>query len=77
MKLFTKRFGILALKQLHAVEWENLVKDTKILAEDSTMFNGVNPFAHDQKGQFKTDHLLFYFIGFKSAAPDSTLRTRA
>ena len=28
------------LKQLHPVEWDNFVKDTKILAEESNMFNG-------------------------------------
>jgi 1,3-beta-glucan synthase len=65
------------LKQLHLVEWENFVKDTMILAEESAMFNGgVNPFANDEKGQTKADDLPFYFIGFKSAAPEFTLRTR-
>ncbi|KAF8964745.1 1,3-beta-glucan synthase [Flammula alnicola] len=64
------------LKQLHPIEWENFVKDTKILAEESAMFNGVNPFANDEKGQSKVDDLPFYFIGFKSAAPEFTLRTR-
>ncbi|KAJ8082249.1 1,3-beta-D-glucan synthase [Marasmius tenuissimus] len=63
------------LKQLHPVEWENFVKDTKILAEESAMFNGPSPFG-DEKGQSKTDDLPFYFIGFKSAAPEFTLRTR-
>ena len=63
------------LKWLHPIEWENFVKDTKILAEESALFNGVNPFAHDEKGQSKTDDLPFYFIGFKSAAPEFTLRT--
>ncbi|KAF8870391.1 1,3-beta-glucan synthase component-domain-containing protein [Gymnopilus junonius] len=53
------------LKQLHPVEWENFVKDTKILAEECAKFNGVNPFAHDEKGQSKVDDLPFYFIGFK------------
>ena len=41
------------LKRLsHPIEWENLVKDTKILAEESARleFNGVNPFAHNEKG---------------------------
>ena len=28
------------LKHLHLVEWDNLVKDTKILAEEADMFNG-------------------------------------
>ncbi|KIY71346.1 glycosyltransferase family 48 protein [Cylindrobasidium torrendii FP15055 ss-10] len=62
------------LKQLHPIEWDNFVKDTKILAEESAMFNGVSPFG-DEK-QAKTDDLPFYFIGFKSAAPEFTLRTR-
>jgi 1,3-beta-glucan synthase len=64
------------LKQLHPIEWENFVKDTMILAEESAMFNGVNPFANDEKGGSKTYDLPFYFIGFKSAAPEFTLRTR-
>ncbi|KAF9045539.1 1,3-beta-glucan synthase [Panaeolus papilionaceus] len=64
------------LKQLHPVEWENFVKDTKILAEESAMFNGVNPFAHDEKNQHKADDLAFQYLGFKSAAPEFTLRTR-
>ncbi|PBL03082.1 1,3-beta-glucan synthase [Armillaria gallica] len=64
------------LKQLHPIEWENFVKDTKILAEESAMFNGTNPFGDNEKAQSKTDDLPFYFIGFKSAAPEFTLRTR-
>jgi 1,3-beta-glucan synthase len=48
-----------------------------ILAEESPMFNGsINPFANDKKGQTKVDNLPFYFIGFKSAAPEFTLRRR-
>ncbi|KAI0072902.1 1,3-beta-glucan synthase [Panus rudis PR-1116 ss-1] len=65
------------LKQLHHVEWENFVKDTKILAEESEMYNGSSPFGGmDEKGQSKADDLPFYCIGFKSAAPEFTLRTR-
>ncbi|KAJ3806848.1 1,3-beta-glucan synthase [Lentinula aff. lateritia] len=64
------------LKQLHPVEWENFVKDTKILAEESAMFNGTNPFSGDEKAQAKVDDIPFHFIGFKSAAPEFTLRTR-
>ncbi|KAG2159276.1 glycosyltransferase family 48 protein [Suillus bovinus] len=64
------------LKQLHPVEWDNFVKDTKILAEESAMFNGTSPFGTDEKGQSKMDDLPFYCIGFKSAAPEFTLRTR-
>ena len=63
------------LKQLHSLEWENFVKDTKILAEESEMYNGNNPFS-EEKAQSKTDDLPFYMIGFKSAAPEFTLRTR-
>ncbi|CAK5263450.1 unnamed protein product [Mycena citricolor] len=62
------------LKQLHPVEWENFVRDTKILAEESAMYNGSPPF--DEKATSKADDLPFYFIGFKSAAPEFTLRTR-
>ncbi|KAG9226878.1 hypothetical protein CCMSSC00406_0003449 [Pleurotus cornucopiae] len=64
------------LKQLHPIEWENFVKDTKILAQESAMFTGPNPFAGDEKGQSRVDDLPFYCIGFKSAAPEFTLRTR-
>ncbi|KAI5480995.1 1,3-beta-glucan synthase, glycosyltransferase family 48 protein [Pseudohyphozyma bogoriensis] len=57
------------LKQLHPVEWDNFVRDTKILAEESA-----DP---DEKvGEKKTDDIPFYTIGFKSAAPEYTLRTR-
>ncbi|KAJ7726881.1 1,3-beta-glucan synthase [Mycena metata] len=63
------------LKQLHPIEWDNFVKDTKILAEETEMFTGPNPLAGDgEKG--KQDDLPFYFLGFKSAAPEYTLRTR-
>ncbi|KAG8714885.1 1,3-beta-D-glucan synthase [Ceratobasidium sp. 423] len=67
------------LKQLHPIEWENFVKDTKILAEESAMFNGVNPFGNgsDEKGgSNKVDDLPFYAVGFKSSSPEFTLRTR-
>jgi 1,3-beta-glucan synthase len=64
------------LKQLHPVEWDNFVKDTKILAEESAMLSGSNPFGNDEKGDSKMDDLPFYCIGFKSAAPEFTLRTR-
>lgn len=40
------------------------------------MFTGPNPFAGDEKGQSRVDDLPFYCIGFKSAAPEFTLRTR-
>ncbi|OJD21325.1 1,3-beta-glucan synthase component FKS1 [Blastomyces percursus] len=63
------------LKQLHPHEWDCFVKDTKILADETSQFNG------DEKGEkdaakTKIDDLPFYCIGFKSAAPEYTLRTR-
>ncbi|CUA74588.1 1,3-beta-glucan synthase [Rhizoctonia solani] len=67
------------LKWLHPIEWENFVKDTKILAEESAMFNGVSPLGNgsDEKGGGnKTDDLPFYAVGFKPSSPEFTLRTR-
>ena len=64
------------LKQLHPIEWENFVKDTKILAEESALFNGVNPFPNDEKGESRRYDLPYYFLGFQRAAPEFTLRTR-
>jgi len=68
------------LKQLHPIEWDNFVKDTKILAEESNMSfgPGSNPFSgSDEKGDSKrVDDIPFYTVGFKSAAPEYTLRTR-
>jgi 1,3-beta-glucan synthase len=58
------------LKQLHPVEWDNFVKDTKILAVEAdggTSSNG---------GEKKVDDLPFYCIGFKTSSPEYTLRTR-
>ena len=62
------------LKQLHPIEWDNFVKDTKILSEESTPFGGPSAFGGvDEKGTSKADDLPFYCIGFKSAAPEYTL----
>ncbi|KAJ5732631.1 1-3-beta-glucan synthase component FKS1 [Penicillium malachiteum] len=65
------------LKQLHPHEWDCFVKDTKILADETSQFNG----EYSEKGEkdaqkSKIDDLPFYCIGFKSAAPEYTLRTR-
>lgn len=59
------------LKQLHPHEWECFVKDTKILA-DETSETGSQQDANKRK----IDDLPFYCIGFKSSAPEYTLRTR-
>ena len=74
---FTRVTLLEYLKQLHPVEWDNFVKDTKILSEEAAIYNNGNgvPFRDDEKSS-KLDDLPFYFIGFKSAAPEYTLRTR-
>lgn len=71
------------LKQLHPVEWDCFVKDTKILAEETSSFSNINGSTdgldnNDEKDSIKSkiDDLPFYCIGFKSAAPEYTLRTR-
>ncbi|CAL1704779.1 unnamed protein product [Somion occarium] len=61
------------LKQLHSVEWDNFVKDTKILAEESAHFDGTS--STNEKTS-RVDDLPFYCIGFKTSAPEYTLRTR-
>ncbi|KAI0023921.1 family 48 glycosyltransferase [Xylariomycetidae sp. FL0641] len=63
------------LKQLHPHEWDCFVKDTKILADETSQFNGEEK---DEKetAKNKIDDLPFYCIGFKSSAPEYTLRTR-
>ncbi|KAF9180329.1 1,3-beta-D-glucan synthase [Haplosporangium sp. Z 767] len=74
------------LKQLHSVEWDNFVRDTKILAEETAMFGGGSGFglsgvegdkeSHRDMDKANNDDLPFYSIGFKSATPEFTLRTR-
>lgn len=66
------------LKQLHPVEWDCFVKDTKILAEETAAYEeGDDPEKLSEDGlKSKIDDLPFYCIGFKSAAPEYTLRTR-
>ena len=64
------------LKQLHPHEWDCFVKDTKILADETSQFNGDNEKNEKDTAKSKIDDLPFYCIGFKSAAPEYTLRTR-
>jgi len=61
------------LKQLHPVEWDNFVKDTKILAEEADGSDGAS--SQNEKGT-KANDLPFYCIGFKTSSPEYTLRTR-
>ncbi|KAF2870950.1 1,3-beta-glucan synthase component-domain-containing protein [Massariosphaeria phaeospora] len=64
------------LKQLHPHEWDCFVKDTKILADETSQFNGESEKGEKDNAKSKIDDLPFYCIGFKSAAPEYTLRTR-
>ena len=66
------------LKQLHPIEWDCFVKDTKILADETAAYEGVveETAEKDDNAKAKIDDLPFYCIGFKSAAPEYTLRTR-
>lgn len=64
------------LKQLHPHEWDCFVKDTKILADETSQFNGDEAKTEKDPAKSKIDDLPFYCIGFKSAAPEYTLRTR-
>lgn len=64
------------LKQLHPHEWDCFVKDTKILADETSQFNGDYEKSEKDVAKSKIDDLPFYCIGFKSAAPEYTLRTR-
>jgi len=64
------------LKQLHPHEWDCFVKDTKILADETSQFNGDYEKSEKDTAKTKIDDLPFYCIGFKSAAPEYTLRTR-
>ena len=56
------------LKQLHPIEWENFVQDTKMLAQESDMFNG------DEKS--RQYDLPLHLFGFINSSPEFTLRTR-
>jgi 1,3-beta-glucan synthase len=64
------------LKQLHPHEWDCFVKDTKILADETSQYNGDAEKSDKDNAKSKIDDLPFYCIGFKSAAPEYTLRTR-
>lgn len=64
------------LKQLHPHEWDCFVKDTKILADETSQFNGDLEKEEKDTAKSKIDDLPFYCIGFKSSAPEYTLRTR-
>ena len=65
------------LKQLHPIEWDNFVRDTKILADEESAFDGASTGFDEKSTTSKpSDDLPFYCVGFKSSSPEYTLRTR-
>ncbi|KAH6876541.1 1,3-beta-glucan synthase component-domain-containing protein [Thelonectria olida] len=62
------------LKQLHPHEWACFVEDTKALANESP--SAENAGSSGNEARDKIDDIPFYCIGFKSSAPEYTLRTR-
>ncbi|KAI9319088.1 1,3-beta-glucan synthase component-domain-containing protein [Dichotomocladium elegans] len=62
------------LKKLHPFEWDNFVKDTKMLVDEFTVQDKTQS-SVDHEGQ-GMDDLPFYCVGFKSSAPEYALRTR-
>uniref|UniRef100_A0A8H7KDC0 1,3-beta-glucan synthase n=1 Tax=Bionectria ochroleuca TaxID=29856 RepID=A0A8H7KDC0_BIOOC len=62
------------LKQLYPHEWACFVKDTKALAGDNDSSEGSDSDAANHSRQ--VNNLPFYFLGFKSSAPEYALRTR-
>ncbi|KAL6411619.1 1,3-beta-glucan synthase [Ilyonectria robusta] len=62
------------LKQLHPHEWKCFVEDTKALANESP--SPENSESSSNEARDKIDDIPFYFLGFKSSAPEYTLRTR-
>ncbi|KAI8137499.1 1,3-beta-glucan synthase component-domain-containing protein [Fennellomyces sp. T-0311] len=70
------------LKQLHPVEWENFVKDTKVMVDEAGCNDNdrsasvLSDVTEKETDKSKIDDLPFYCIGFKSAKPEYTLRTR-
>lgn len=67
------------LKQLHPVEWENFVRDTKVMVDENLVSEGgsiLSVSEEKKQQQRKGDDLPFYCIGFKTATPEYMLRTR-
>ncbi|CAG8433089.1 10718_t:CDS:2 [Diversispora eburnea] len=71
------------LKQLHPIEWDNFVKDSKVVEEKNMTpqtpqlsLSNSNASTIETIKDKKNDDLAFYSVGFKSSAPEYTLRTR-
>ena len=61
------------LKQLHPIEWDNFLEETKIPFDK--IGDGKPPTGEDNTSS-KADKLPFYCIGLKSSSPEHLLRTR-
>ncbi|GMM33161.1 hypothetical protein DASC09_004860 [Saccharomycopsis crataegensis] len=61
------------LKQLHPMEWDCFVQDTKILV-DETEISRPSDNIDGQREHY--NNLPYYCVGFKSATPEYILRTR-
>ncbi|OAD78252.1 beta 1,3 glucan synthase [Phycomyces blakesleeanus NRRL 1555(-)] len=64
------------LKKLHPFEWDNFVKDTKVLVDETSLSNSGGEEDTAMAEDISIDDLPFYCVGFKSSAPEYTLRTR-
>lgn len=75
------------LKKLHPTDWDNFVRDTKVLTlvsssqepEQSKEYSDQNSaIKGDVEDYLKSqiDDLPYYCVGFKNSQPESTLRTR-
>ncbi|CAG8460282.1 2146_t:CDS:2 [Acaulospora colombiana] len=64
------------LKQLHPEEWDNFVRDTKILIEKNDMESQFEEGPLKETKDRNKHDLAFYSVGFKSSAPEYTTRTR-
>lgn len=59
------------LKQLYPLEWNNFVRDTKMMAEEFEGGSSETPTSKESK-----EDIPFHTIGFKSGTPEYIMRTR-
>ncbi|ORX89476.1 1,3-beta-glucan synthase [Basidiobolus meristosporus CBS 931.73] len=67
------------LKKLYPAEWENFVNDTKVLAEENNMYPSDNEASfqtNKSTSKRRLEELPLHCVGFKTSAPEYTLRTR-
>ncbi|RKP09374.1 1,3-beta-glucan synthase component-domain-containing protein, partial [Thamnocephalis sphaerospora] len=65
------------LKKMHRDEWDNFVRDSKLLAEElPELTDPVLACGAPHQSNTKLDDIAYQTIGYKSATPEFTLRTR-